>query len=99
MRVIALLPVKNEAWVLEHTLACLSSFCDVVLVNDQRSEDGSRKIGKRFPKVVWIDSPESQSPRECSNGPVKIGVVSRHCIALPRILCSSSAFSAQGVIR
>jgi hypothetical protein len=60
VRVIALLPVKNEAWVLEHTLACLSSFCDVVLVNDQRSEDGSREIGKRFPKVVWIDSPESQ---------------------------------------
>ena len=60
MKVIALLPVKNEAWVLEHTLACLSSFCDVVLVNDQQSQDQSREIGRRFPKVVWIDSAESQ---------------------------------------
>jgi hypothetical protein len=60
VRVIALLPIKNEAWVLEHTLACLSSFCDVVLVNDQQSQDRSREIGRRFPKVVWIDSPESQ---------------------------------------
>ena len=60
MKVIALLPIKNEAWVLEHTLACLSSFCDVVLVNDQQSQDRSREIARRFPKVVWIDSPESQ---------------------------------------
>jgi len=59
VRIIALLPVKNEAWVLEHTLACLSGFCDVVLVNDQQSEDASREIGRRFPKVVWIDSSES----------------------------------------
>ena len=60
MKVIALLPIKNEAWVLEHTLACLSSFCDIVLVNDQQSQDRSREIARRFPKVVWIDSPESQ---------------------------------------
>ena len=60
MRIIALLPVKNEAWVLEHTLACLSGFCDVILVNDQQSEDNSRDIGRRFPKVAWIDSPDSK---------------------------------------
>jgi len=60
MRVIALLPVKNEAWVLEHTLRCLSAFCDVILVNDQRSTDGSRDIAKRFPKAVWIESPDSR---------------------------------------
>jgi hypothetical protein len=60
VKVIALLPVKNEAWILEHTLACLSGFCDVVLVNDQRSEDRSREIGRQFPKVVWIESSESQ---------------------------------------
>ena len=60
MKIIALLPVKNEAWVLEHTLACLSGFCDVVLVNDQQSDDQSREIARRFPKVVWIDSPDSK---------------------------------------
>jgi hypothetical protein len=60
VKVIALLPIKNEAWVLEHTLACLSGFCDVVLVNDQQSQDRSREIARRFPKVVWIESSESQ---------------------------------------
>ncbi len=60
MKVIALLPVKNEAWVLPYTLACLSGFCDVILVNDQQSEDNSRDIARRFPKVVWIDSPDSR---------------------------------------
>ncbi|HUK37062.1 MAG TPA: glycosyltransferase [Vicinamibacterales bacterium] len=60
MRIIALLPVRNEAWVLDHTLRCLSAFCDVILVNDQRSTDGSREIAMRFPKTVWIESLESR---------------------------------------
>jgi hypothetical protein len=60
MKIIALLPVKNEAWVLPHTLACLSGFCDVVLIHDQQSTDGSREIAARFPKVVWIESPDSK---------------------------------------
>lgn len=58
MKIIALMPVRNEAWVLPHSLACLSAFCDVVLVNDQNSEDGSREICRRFPKVVLIESSE-----------------------------------------
>jgi len=60
MKVIALLPVKNEAWVLDHTLRCLSAFCDVILVNDQQSIDASRDIARQFSKAVWIDSTESQ---------------------------------------
>lgn len=56
MKIIALMPVRNEAWVLPHSLACLSSFCDVVLVNDQNSEDESREICRQFPKVVLIES-------------------------------------------
>jgi hypothetical protein len=51
MKIIALMPVRNEAWVLPHSLACLSAFCDVILVNDQSSEDESREICRRFPKV------------------------------------------------
>ena len=58
MKIIALMPVRNEAWVLPHSLACLSSFCDVVLVNDQDSEDESREICRRFPKVVLLESRE-----------------------------------------
>lgn len=52
---IALLPVRNEAWVLPHSLACFSAFCDIVIVSDQGSTDGSRDIYPRFPKVVGID--------------------------------------------
>ncbi len=58
MKIIALMPVRNEAWVLPQSLACLSTFCDVVLVNDQASEDESREICRRFPKVVLIESSE-----------------------------------------
>jgi hypothetical protein len=60
MKVIALLPIKNEAWVLAHTLACLSGFCDVILINDQQSQDDSRAIARRFSKAVWIESSDSK---------------------------------------
>ena len=56
MKIIALMPVRNEAWVLPHSLACLSAFCDIILVNDQSSEDESREICRRFPKVVVLES-------------------------------------------
>jgi len=56
MKIIALLPVRNEAWVLPHSLACLSAFCDVILVSDQSSEDDSREICRRFPKVAMLES-------------------------------------------
>ena len=68
MKIIALLPVKNEAWVIEHTLASLSGFCDVILVSDQRSTDASREICRRFPKVVLLESAvsnrEGQLPKQ-----------------------------------
>lgn len=59
MKIIALLPVKNEAWVIEHTLASLSGFCDVILLNDQQSTDRTKEIAAGFPKAVWIESSES----------------------------------------
>ena len=61
MKVIALVPVRNEAWVLEHSLACWSGFCDVVIVSDQISTDRSRDICRRFPKVVLLESTEAQT--------------------------------------
>ena len=60
MKVIALLPIRNEAWVLRHSLACLSAFCDVVLVNDQASTDPSREICREFPKVALLESSTAQ---------------------------------------
>jgi glycosyltransferase involved in cell wall biosynthesis len=55
MKVIALVPVRNEAWILPHALACFSGFCDHVIVSDQASTDGSRALCAEFPKVVLID--------------------------------------------
>ena len=60
MKVIALLPVRNESWVLRHSLACLSGFCDVVLVGDQASTDRSRDICREFPNVVLLESATAQ---------------------------------------
>ncbi len=51
-----MMPVRNEAWVLPHSLACLSGFADVILVSDRGSEDGSREIYRRFPRVVALDA-------------------------------------------
>jgi hypothetical protein len=56
VKIIALVPVRNEAWVLEHSLACWSAFCDIVIVNDQMSTDTTRDICRRFPKVVLLES-------------------------------------------
>jgi hypothetical protein len=56
MKTIALVPVRNDAWVLEHSLACWSGFCDVIIVSDQMSTDGSLDVYRRFPKVVVLES-------------------------------------------
>jgi hypothetical protein len=60
VKIIALLPVKNEAWVLGHTLTSLSGFCDVILIHDQQSTDRSREIAAGFPRAVWIESSDSK---------------------------------------
>lgn len=57
MNKILVLPVKNEAWILDYTLACASLWADHIIVADQQSTDGSRVIYKKFPKVVMIENP------------------------------------------
>jgi Glycosyl transferase family 2 len=64
MKIIAMLPVRNDAWVLPHSLACLSGFCDHILISDRQSEDGLRAICSRFPKVAVIDSSPDSRIRE-----------------------------------
>ena len=68
MKIIALLPVRNEAWMLPHSLACLSAFCDVVLVSDQDSEDESREICRAF-------SPRSVAARIVRAAGVRTGAM------------------------
>jgi hypothetical protein len=64
MKVIAMVPTRNEDWVIEHSLACLSGFCDVVLIGDRQSEDRTREICGRFPKAVIVDAPMESRIRE-----------------------------------
>jgi glycosyltransferase involved in cell wall biosynthesis len=56
MKVISLMPIKNEAWMLPYVLENLSQFSDEIVVADQMSTDGSREILKAHPKVTLIDN-------------------------------------------
>jgi len=53
---IVVMPVKNEAWILEKTLSCFSLWADHIIIADQKSDDGSREIYKKFPKVTVIEN-------------------------------------------
>jgi DNA integrity scanning protein DisA with diadenylate cyclase activity len=44
-------------WILEKFLSVTSQFADTIIVADQQSTDASRKICRRFPKVILIDNP------------------------------------------
>jgi len=58
MKKIALMPVKNEAWIIQKTLFALTQFCDVIIVADQGSTDGTLDIVHRFEKVQVIENTE-----------------------------------------
>ena len=57
-KVICITPVRNEAWVLERFLTSASVWADRIVVADQRSDDESREIARRFPKVTLIENGE-----------------------------------------
>jgi hypothetical protein len=54
--VICLTPVKDEAWILERFLRCASVWADRIIIADQQSNDQSREIARRFPKVTLIEN-------------------------------------------
>lgn len=53
---ICLTPIKNEAWILDRFLQCASTWADHVIVADQQSDDDSRAIARRYPKVHLVDN-------------------------------------------
>jgi hypothetical protein len=56
--IVCLTPVKNEAWILDRFLQCASLWADHIIVSDQDSDDGSRDIAARYPKVILVDNYE-----------------------------------------
>ncbi|MFN2532168.1 MAG: glycosyltransferase family 2 protein [Pyrinomonadaceae bacterium] len=58
-RIIVLVPIRNEAWILKTFLECASLWADHIIIADQVSTDGSREIAAAFPKVTVIENPSS----------------------------------------
>jgi len=64
--VICMAPVRNEASILDRFLQCASLWADRTIVGDHCSDDGSREVASRYPKVdlLFEDSPDfSEGPR------------------------------------
>lgn len=57
MKIIVIMPVKNEAWILRNVLENFSSFADHVIVADQKSIDNTKEICSSFEKVKLITNP------------------------------------------
>ena len=60
MKLIAVMPVKNEEWIIERTLETLSHWCDAIIVADQGSTDSTLEICRRYPKVVVVQNPSDE---------------------------------------
>ncbi len=58
-KIIVLVPVRNEAWILRPFLECASRWADHIIIADQLSDDGSRELAAAYPKVTVIDNPQS----------------------------------------
>ncbi len=56
MKIITLIPVKNEFDILQITIPIISSYSDIIIIADQFSIDGSRQFYQQFPKIRVIDN-------------------------------------------
>lgn len=58
--IICLIPIKNEAWILDRCLQTASLWADKIIVADQMSDDGSPEIAVKYPKVQLIQNASTQ---------------------------------------
>lgn len=58
--VVALTPVRDEAWILPRFLAATALWADHIIIADQGSDDGSRAIAAAHPKVTLIANPSRE---------------------------------------
>ena len=58
--IICLIPVKNEAWILDRCLQTASLWADKIIVADQMSDDGSPEIAVKYSKVQLIRNTSAQ---------------------------------------
>lgn len=59
-KIIVLVPVRNERWILKPFLECTSLWADHIIVADQFSEDGSGELAAAYPKVTLIENPSAE---------------------------------------
>lgn len=64
MKIIVVMPVKNEEWILEKSLAAASLVADHIIVADQNSVDKTQEICQRFTKVIYIENPSEKFNEE-----------------------------------
>lgn len=57
LKIICLVPVKNEEWILDRFLKATSLWADRIIIADQGSTDKSLEIARQFPKVTLIVNP------------------------------------------
>lgn len=55
-KIICLVPVKNEAWILQTFLESTSVWADHIIILDQNSTDTSKEIADSFEKVVLVEN-------------------------------------------
>jgi glycosyltransferase involved in cell wall biosynthesis len=59
-QIIAMMPVRNEAWILERTLRTLTAFCDHIIVADHHSTDNTKEILKKYAPQVIVIGPQEK---------------------------------------
>jgi hypothetical protein len=58
-KIIVVVPVKNEVWILHTFLQVTSHFADAILLADQQSDDGTPSMAETFPKVTVFNNPST----------------------------------------